>query len=344
MRTGTACGFYECQQGKRQLFYNAADSEMKQLNGFQGTMAKADTIAADDLKLLEHFLDHLWMEHGLTENTLSAYRNDLAGFSLWLANDRGGLKTAGSTEIQRYLAEKFNAGYKSRSSARLLSTLRRFYAWLLRERRISQDPTRLLESPKAERPLPVSINEEQVIRLLDAPDTGEDVGYRDRTMLELLYATGLRVSELVQLQLSQVSLEPGVVRIMGKGNKERLVPVGEVALDWLSAYLKHVRPSLLEDRPTTTNAVFVTRRGKAMTRQAFWYMIKRSAIRAGIDPERLSPHTLRHAFATHLLNHGADLRVVQMLLGHSDISTTQIYTHVADQRLRDLYRQHHPRA
>ena len=163
-------------------------------------------------------------------------------------------------------------------------------------------------------------------------------------MLELLYATGLRVSELVNLQLSQLAIEPGVLRILGKGNKERLVPVGEVALDWLTAYLRCVRPSLLRDKTSTTNAVFVTQRGGGMTRQAFWYLIKRYALRAGIDPERLSPHTLRHAFATHLLNHGADLRVVQMLLGHSDISTTQIYTHVADQRLRDLYRRHHPRA
>jgi len=307
-------------------------------------MAKTDKLPAHDLRLLEQFIDHLWMEYGLTDNTLSAYRNDLAGFSAWLERNQQELATVSISDIQRYLAEKFQKGYKTRSTARLLSTLRRFYAWLLRDKRIDQDPTRLLESPRAERSLPVSLNEEQVIRLLDAPDTGDDIGYRDRTMLELLYATGLRVSELVNLQLSQVSIEPGVLRIMGKGNKERLVPVGEVALDWLAAYLRHVRPSLLEHKSSATNAVFVTRRGRAMTRQAFWYMIKRNAISAGIDPEKLSPHTLRHAFATHLLNHGADLRVVQMLLGHSDISTTQIYTHVADQRLRDLYRQHHPRA
>lgn len=307
-------------------------------------MARIDTIPAHDQKLLEQFIDHLWMEHGLSENTLSAYRNDLAGFAGWLASAQNQLPEAGTGDVQNYLASKFQQGYKSRSSARLLSTLRRFYGWMLRDKRIREDPTRLLESPKAERVLPVSLNEKQVIDLLNAPDTGNDVGYRDRAMLELLYATGLRVSELVQLQLSQVSMEPGVLRIMGKGNKERLVPVGEVALDWLSAYLRHVRPSLLQNKPAVTNAVFVTRRGKAMTRQAFWYMVKRHALQAGIDPEKLSPHTLRHAFATHLLNHGADLRVVQMLLGHSDISTTQIYTHVADQRLRDLYREHHPRA
>ena len=307
-------------------------------------MAKVDNIPPAEQKLLEQFIDHLWMEHGLTENTLSAYRNDLAGFSCWLTAGHNSLASVSTGDIQRYLASQFERGYKGRSAARLLSTLRRFYAWLLRDRRIEQDPTRLLESPKAERPLPVSLNEEQVVNLLNAPDTGNDIGYRDRAMLELLYATGLRVSELVNLQLSQVSIEPGVLRIMGKGNKERLVPVGEVALDWLAAYTRHVRPSLLQNKSAATNAVFVTQRGKAMTRQAFWYMIKRHAAHAGIDPEKLSPHTLRHAFATHLLNHGADLRVVQMLLGHSDISTTQIYTHVADQRLRDLYNQHHPRA
>ncbi len=307
-------------------------------------MARVDNIPAHDQELLEQFIDHLWMEHGLTENTLAAYRNDLAGFSYWLASKHNKLVAVSTSDIQRYLAGKFEQGYKSRSSARLLSTLRRFYAWLLRDKRISEDPTRLLESPKAERPLPVSLNEAQVVSLLNAPDSGDDIGYRDRAMLELLYATGLRVSELVNLQLSQVSIEPGVLRIMGKGNKERLVPVGEVALDWLSAYMRHVRPSLLQNKSSATNDVFVTQRGGAMTRQAFWYMIKRHAVHAGIDPEKLSPHTLRHAFATHLLNHGADLRVVQMLLGHSDISTTQIYTHVADQRLRDLYKQHHPRA
>jgi len=307
-------------------------------------MAKADDIPVDEQKVLEQFIDHLWMEHGLTENTLSAYRNDLAGFSGWLAGNHNSLVSVSTSDVQLYLASKFEQGYKSRSSARLLSTLRRFYAWLLRDKRINQDPTRLLESPKAERALPVSLNEEQVESLLNAPDTGNDIGYRDRAMLELLYATGLRVSELVNLQLSQISIEPGVLRVMGKGNKERLVPVGEVALDWLAAYTRHVRPSILQNTSSATNAVFVTQRGKAMTRQAFWYIIKRHAVHAGIDPEKLSPHTLRHAFATHLLNHGADLRIVQMLLGHSDISTTQIYTHVADQRLRDLYQQHHPRA
>ncbi len=307
-------------------------------------MAKVDNISSQDSILLEQFLDHLWMEFGLSENTLKAYRNDLSDFSIWLATHRRTLLDASSGDIQHYLAHKFEQGYKSRSSSRLLSALRRFYAWLVRDKRLELNPTQTLESPKAGRLLPVTLNEDQVVSLLDAPDTGNDIGYRDRTMLELLYATGLRVSELVNLQRSQLAIEPGVLRIMGKGNRERLVPVGEVALDWLTAYLRCVRPSLLGDKTSATNAVFVTRRGGQMTRQAFWYLIKRYALRAGIDPERLSPHTLRHAFATHLLNHGADLRVVQMLLGHSDISTTQIYTHVADQRLRDLYRRHHPRA
>ena len=307
-------------------------------------MAKADHIPVHDQHLLEQFLDHLWMEHGLSENTLSAYRNAIAGFSDWLAENESQLISVTTADVQRYLSDKFKQGHKSRSTARLLSSLRRFYAWLLRDKRISENPTRLLESPKSQRPLPDTLNEEEVIRLLDAPNTKDDIGYRDRTMLELLYATGLRVSELVNLQLSQLSVEPGVLRILGKGNKERLVPVGEVALDWINAYLRHVRPSLMQGKQVATNAIFVTQRGAAMTRQAFWYMIKRHAVTAGIDPDKLSPHTLRHAFATHLLNHGADLRVVQMLLGHSDISTTQIYTHVADQRLRELYKHHHPRA
>ena len=260
-------------------------------------MAKSDSIPVHDQKLLEQFIDHLWMEHGLSENTLSAYRNDLAGFSGWLVSEHNRLASVTTADVQRYLANKFEQGYKSRSSARLLSALRRFYAWLLRDKRISHDPTHLLESPKAERPLPVSLNEEQVERLLNTPDTGNDVGYRDRAMLELLYATGLRVSELVNLQLTQVSIEPGVLRVIGKGNKERLVPVGEVALEWLSAYLRHVRPSLLQGKLKATNAVFVTRRGGAMTRQAFWYMIKRNALDAGIQriafdhvPEGLPGH------------------------------------------------------
>jgi integrase/recombinase XerD len=306
-------------------------------------MAKVDHIPLAEQKLLEQFIDHLWMENGLSENTLAAYRNDLAGFSGWAAKEGKRLSTANTADIQAYLASRFAIGQKTRSASRLLSSLRRFYGFLLREHKIQENPTNLLESPKAGQYLPVSLNEHQVEQLLDAPDTGDDLGLRDRAMLELLYATGLRVSELVNLQLAQVSIEPGVLRIIGKGDKERLVPVGEVALDWLAKYLSQSRPALLQGK-TATSALFVTRRGQVMTRQAFWYMIKRYATKAGVPADSLSPHTLRHAFATHLLNHGADLRVVQMLLGHSDISTTQIYTHVADQRLRDLYNHHHPRA
>ena len=306
-------------------------------------MARVDHIPVDEQKLLEQFLDHLWMENALSENTLAAYRNDLAGFALWLNQQGQIFCTANTRSVQDYLNQQHQVGGKTRSAARLLSSLRRFYGFLLRERRIQENPTKLLESPKGEQSLPVSLNEMQVEQLLDSPDVNDALGLRDRAMLELLYATGLRVSELVGLQLSQLSLEPGVLRVIGKGDKERLVPVGEVALDWMTRYLKQARSVLLPAHARATNAIFVTTRGQAMSRQAFWYMIKRYGKKAGINTEMLSPHTLRHAFATHLLNHGADLRVVQMLLGHSDISTTQIYTHVADQRLQDLYHQHHPR-
>lgn len=312
-------------------------------------MAKFDQISLSEQQIIENFIDHLWMENGLSENTLSAYRNDLAGFSLWLEQNNTALKNADTSTIQNFLAFNYSAQQKRRSVARLLSTLRRFYLYLYRENQISEDPTHLLESPKGDRTLPVSLNEQQVEDLLSAPDITDDLGLRDRAMLELLYATGLRVSELISLQSTQISMQQGVVRVIGKGNKERLVPVGEVALDWLMKYYQQSRPYLLNASSKQKNTsqcseVFVTRRGSAMTRQAFWYMIKRYALVAGIAADQLSPHTLRHAFATHLLNHGADLRVVQMLLGHSDISTTQIYTHVADQRLRDMYQDHHPRA
>ncbi len=313
-------------------------------------MAKFDKISHSEQQIIESFIDHLWMENGLSENTLSAYRNDLAGFALWLKEKGQLLTTVSTNTIQDFLAFNYDIQQKRRSVARLLSTLRRFYLYLLRENQISEDPTRLIESPKGERSLPLSLNEKQIDDLLDAPDISDDLGLRDRSMLEVLYATGLRVSELINLQTSQISMQQGVIRVIGKGNKERLVPVGEIALDWLMQYYQQSRPQLL--LKTTKNKknlsqcseVFVTRRGRAMTRQAFWYMVKRYALIAGINTDNLSPHTLRHAFATHLLNNGADLRVVQMLLGHSDISTTQIYTHVADQRLREMYQIHHPRA
>ena len=312
-------------------------------------MAKFDQITPPEQQLIENFIDHLWMEHGLSENTLSAYRNDLAGFSLWLEKNDDSLINASASAIQGFLAYNYSAQQKRRSVARLLSSLRRFYLYLFRENRISEDPTHLLESPKGEQSLPMSLNEQQIEALLSAPDLDDDLGLRDRAMLEVLYATGLRVSELIGVQTSQISMQQGVIRVIGKGNKERLVPVGEIALEWLMKYYQQARPQLLRAASKSSTAsqcseVFVTRRGGAMTRQAFWYMIKRYALVAGIAADQLSPHTLRHAFATHLLNHGADLRVVQMLLGHSDISTTQIYTHVADQRLRDMYHNHHPRA
>ncbi len=321
---------------------------------YNAYMAKFDQIPISEQQIIENFIDHLWMENGLSENTLSAYKNDLAGFSLWLTENGDSLKSANAGTIQSFLAYNYSAQQKRRSVARLLSSLRRFYLYLFRENRISEDPTHLLESPKGEQTLPMSLNEQQIEALLSAPDLDDDLGLRDRAMLEVLYATGLRVSELISLQMSQISMQQGVIRVIGKGNKERLVPVGEIALEWLLKYYQYSRPQLLRaglksarsksSNPSQCSEMFVTRRGGAMTRQAFWYMIKRYAVLAGIDPEQLSPHTLRHAFATHLLNHGADLRVVQMLLGHSDISTTQIYTHVADQRLRDMYHNHHPRA
>lgn len=316
---------------------------------YNPVMAKFDQISLHEQQVIENFIDHLWMENGLSENTLSAYRNDLAGFALWLEQNNNTLKNVDTSIIQEFLAFNYQAKQKRRSVARLLSTLRRFYLYLFRENKVSEDPTHLLESPKGDRTLPLSLNEQQIEDLLSAPDVSDDLGLRDRAMLEVLYATGLRVSELISLQTTQISMQQGVIRVIGKGNKERLVPVGEVALDWLMKYYQQSRPQLLNVASkrkglSPCSEVFVTRRGRAMTRQAFWYMIKRYALLAGIAADQLSPHTLRHAFATHLLNHGADLRVVQMLLGHSDISTTQIYTHVADQRLRDMYQEHHPRA
>ncbi len=291
--------------------------------------------------LIEPFLDALWMERGLSANTLAAYRSDLIGFARHL-RDAGvtSLADASRADIQACLARRLEAGARPRSTARLLSTLRRFYAWLRRTRRIGEDPVALIEAPKLGRPLPDTLSEAEVEALLAAPDPETPVGLRDRAMLEVLYATGLRVSELVGLLPGQVNRQQGLVRIHGKGGKERLVPLGEEAQDWLQRYLREARPVLVARHEAET--VFVSNRGTPMTRQAFWYRIKAHAATAGIR-KPLSPHTLRHAFATHLLNHGADLRVVQMLLGHSDLSTTQIYTHVARARLQELHARHHPR-
>ncbi len=290
--------------------------------------------------IIERFTDALWMEHGLSANTLGAYAADLAAWSRWLAQQGRTLETARREDLQRYLAHGVASGRKARSTARLLSSLRRFYRFLLRENLIRTDPTALVDAPRVGRSLPKSLTEEQVERLIAAPDVETALGLRDRAMLETLYATGLRVSELVGLTLSQLALTQGVVRVVGKGDKERLVPLGEQALDWLQRYLRESRPALLKRAPS--EALFPTGRGGAMTRQAFWRNLKRYAHLAKIETP-ISPHTLRHAFATHLLNHGADLRAVQMLLGHSSLSTTQIYTQVARARLKSLHATHHPR-
>jgi integrase/recombinase XerD len=289
---------------------------------------------------IELFLDVQWMERGLSENTLAAYRNDLNGLSAWLAPRGRGIAAARREDLLDYLSERVVRGARPRTTARLLSSLRRFYRYLVREGRRSDDPTLRIDMPRIGRPLPDSLSEEEVETLLGAPEAGETLGLRDRAMLELLYACGLRVSELVSVTLEQIDLTQGVVRLMGKGSKERLVPMGEEAVDWLQRYIAHSRPDLAAG--ASARQLFITRRGKAMTRQAFWYRLRHYAVKSGIN-KALSPHTLRHAFATHLLNHGADLRVVQMLLGHSDLSTTQIYTHVARERLKELHARHHPR-
>jgi integrase/recombinase XerD len=290
---------------------------------------------------VERYLDNLWMERGLSENTLAAYRRDLSLYDEWLVEQTAeSLLTAGSSQIQSYLGLKLRQGASPRSSARFLSAARSFYRWALREGHIVEDPTLRIESPKQGRPLPKSLSEIDVERLLGAPDLELALEFRDRTMLEMLYACGLRVSELVGLQVEQVGLNQGIVRVLGKGGKERLVPMGEEALDWLIQYMRGPRIELLKGQ--SSNVLFPSNRSREMTRQTFWYRIKLYGERAGIQTH-LSPHTLRHAFATHLLNHGADLRVVQMLLGHSDLSTTQIYTHVARQRMQELHEHHHPR-
>lgn len=288
---------------------------------------------------IDTFIDHLWLVDGLSKNTLESYRLDLTGFALWLQTQHKNLLAAESTNIQQYLAVKFPQS-KPRSISRLIASLRRFYRYCLRENRMMIDPTLQIESPKLPRSLPKSLNEDEVLSLLNAPNLNEPAGLRDRAMLELLYACGLRVSELVSIKTTEVSISDSVVRVTGKGSKTRLVPMGEEATDWIGRYLKEARPAILQKR--LCDALFVTNRGDAMTRQAFWHLIKRYALLAGIH-KPISPHVLRHAFATHLLNHGADLRVVQMLLGHSDISTTQIYTHVARERLKKLHAVHHPR-
>ncbi|MBD1601462.1 site-specific tyrosine recombinase XerD [Pseudomonas typographi] len=293
-----------------------------------------------DHPLIDQFLDALWLEKGLSDNSRSAYRSDLALFNGWLAERNVLLPQAGREAILDHLAWRLEHAYQPRSTARFLSGVRGFYRYLLREQLIAVDPTLLVEMPRLGKPLPKSLSEADVEALLSAPDTATALGMRDRAMLEVLYACGLRVSELVGLRLDEINLRQGVLRVMGKGNKERLVPMGEEAITWLERFLRQDRSELLGGRPS--DVVFPSLRGEQMTRQTFWHRIKHHAVVAGID-KSLSPHTLRHAFATHLLNHGADLRSVQMLLGHSDLSTTQIYTHVARARLQELHARHHPR-
>jgi len=292
-----------------------------------------------DQAILDEFSDRIWLEEGLARNTLESYSRDLSQFADWLQKRGTELLAVSRTDLEQYLAHR-SPHAKPRSIGRLIASLRRFYRYLLRENLVATDPTLQLDSPKLPRSLPKSLTEAEVEALLNQPDINQLLGLRDKAMLETLYATGLRVSELVGLKVTEVSLSEGVVRATGKGSKTRLVPLGEEALDWITRYLKEARPEILHGQ--MSDSLFVTQRGDAMTRQAFWYLIKRHAKLAGIT-KVMSPHVLRHAFATHLLNHGADLRVVQMLLGHADISTTQIYTHVARERLKSLHAKHHPR-
>lgn len=288
---------------------------------------------------IDNFIDQLWLEDGLSQNTLSSYRNDLKGFAEWCIKNSLTLWEVQSPHVQDYIAHRFPL-MKVRSINRLIATLRRFYRYALLANLIKQDPTLHIEAPKMPKSLPKSLSESQVEDLLNAPDVNTPLGMRDRAMLELLYASGLRVSELVNVSIAEVSTQDGVVRVTGKGSKTRLVPMGQEAAEWIDRYLANARSEILKG--SLSDAVFVTTRGDAMTRHAFWHIIQRYALQAEIS-QHISPHVLRHAFATHLLNHGADLRVVQMLLGHADISTTQIYTHVARERLQQLHRVHHPR-
>lgn len=295
-----------------------------------------------DEELIQRFVDALWLEAGLGEKTRSAYASDLRSLSAWLA-DRPGqpeLREVRRADLLQWISGGMASGVQSSTAARRLSGLRRFYRYLLRERVVAEDPTLQIDSPRQPRRLPETLSESDVEDLMAEPDPAEPIELRDRAMMEVLYGCGLRVSELVGLEVSQLNLRQGVVRVRGKGDRERLVPLGEEAVDWLDQYFREARQTLL--RGVASDAVFPGRQGRAMTRQTFWHRLRRYASRSGIR-KKLSPHTLRHAFATHLLNHGADLRVVQMLLGHADLSTTQIYTHIAQQRLRSLHETHHPR-
>ncbi|HDY8179793.1 TPA: site-specific tyrosine recombinase XerD [Vibrio vulnificus] len=305
-------------------------------------MQQTASVNMQDFGYVEQFLDAMWMERGLAENTLASYRNDLMKLLQWMEANHYRLDFISLAGLQQYQSYLVDQDYKQTSRARMLSAIRRLFQYLHREKVRADDPSALLVSPKLPQRLPKDISEEQVDALLDAPDPNDPVELRDKAMLELLYATGLRVTELVSLTMENISLRQGVVRVTGKGGKERLVPMGENAIDWIETFIKQGRPALLGE--TSSDVVFPSKRARQMTRQTFWHRIKFYAVIAGIDTDHLSPHVLRHAFATHLLNYGADLRVVQMLLGHSDLSTTQIYTHVATERLKQIHSQHHPRA
>ena len=300
----------------------------------------ADEISQDSHQIIELFLDAVWAERGLSRNTLHGYRYDLIQLAAHQHERDKDLIAASREDLLHFLASRVQQGRSPRSLSRYLSGIRQFYRWLLREGRIRQDPSALIESPRLGRGLPKALSEQQVIDLLEAPDVENPLGLQDRTILELMYASGLRVSELVGLEFADVNVNQGIIRVLGKGNKERLVPLGEDALAWLERYLVSGRPQLMKG--SECQHVFVTARKAGMTRQAFWHAIKRCARLASID-QAVSPHMLRHSFATHLLNHGADLRVVQLLLGHSDLSTTQIYTHIAREGLKAMHSKHHPR-
>ena len=289
--------------------------------------------------LIDNFIDELWLEKGLSKNTLTAYRNDIQTFSNWYKGNS--LLEVERVDLLDYLADRLKQGFSSRSTARSLSSLRAFYSHLTVRHNLKEDPTSRVESPKLGKSLPKTLSEEEVERLIQAPDVDDDIGLRDRAMLELIYACGLRVSELISLDILNINLRQGVIRVIGKGEKERLVPMGEEALNWIERYINKSRPNFIKADNKITE-VFLSKRGKAMTRQTFWYRLKEYAQLASINKE-LSPHTLRHAFATHLINHGADLRTVQLLLGHSSLSTTQIYTEVARHRMKELHNEHHPR-
>lgn len=303
-------------------------------------MAKA-VLSDNNQGLIDNFIEMLWLEKGLSDHTQQSYRTDLTKLALYCQSEEtlDDISLLMTESVQGYLFHRRDRGLSARSTQRAMSAMRAFYIWLIGKQVRTDNPVTQIANPKLPKKLPSSLSEQQVDDLLNAPNPGEPVECRDRSMLEVLYATGLRVSELIGLRMNQVSFQQGVVRVTGKGNKERLVPLGEDAVDWIETYLKTARPALIKHQ---TDVLFVSLRGVQMTRQTFWHRIKYYAQVAGIE-QHLSPHTLRHAFATHLLNHGADLRVVQMLLGHSDLSTTQIYTHVATERLQNLIHSHHPR-